>query len=287
MKNNSLYSYFIVTVGSILFGAAVNLFIVPYELYNGGIIGLAQVIRTILVQYLHIDINFDIAGIINFFLNLPLLIMAFKNLKTSFVKKTIWSIFVQTITMSIIPVMQTPIVQDRLASIIVGAIASAIGCSMILVQKGSAGGTDILGMLFAIKMPKMSVGKVGLYFNFVLYSICAVLFNIEIAIYSILQVAIFSAVVDRMHLQNIEVSVMIFTKCSDVKDMIIKEQHRGVTYWKGIGAYTNQDTEVLVSIVSKYEIPELRKKIKELDPQAFIVISSQLEVSGGFEKRLV
>ena len=126
-----------------------------------------------------------------------------------------------------------------------------------------------------------------MYFNAVLFTVCALLYNIEIAIYSILQVAVFSFVVDKTHLQNIEVSVMIFTHCPDVKTMIMQKQHRGVTYWHGIGAYTNKETEVLVSIVSKYEIPELQKKILELDPSAFIVVSQQLEVSGGFEKRLV
>ncbi len=276
-----------VMVGSALFAASVNLFIVPFGLYNSGIIGFAQIIRTVLADSFNIKFNFDIAGIINFCLNVPLIIVAMKYLKSSFVKKTLWSIAVQTFVMSIVPILETPIIEDILASIIVGAITSGIGCSMILVQKGCAGGTDIIGMLLSIKMPKMSVGKVGLYFNTVLYTICAFMFNVQTAIYSMLQMFIFSFVVDKTHLQNIEVSVMIFTKCKEVKKMIMDDQHRGVTYWHGIGAYTNQETEVLVSIVSKYEIPALRKKIRELDPHAFIIISSQLEVSGGFEKRLV
>ncbi len=287
MNKENLLSYFKVAIGSILFAVSVNLFIVPFSLYNGGIIGLAQLIRSILIEVFKLNSSFDIAGIINFFLNVPLLIIAFKSLNASFVFKTLWSIVVQTLVLSIVPVLSTPLIQDRLASIIIGAIISGVGCSMILVQRGCAGGTDIIGMVLSARYPKMSVGKVGLYFNAVLFTACALLYNIEIAIYSILQVAVFSFVVDKTHLQNIEVSVMIFTHCPDVKTMIMQKQHRGVTYWHGIGAYTNKETEVLVSIVSKYEIPELQKKILELDPSAFIVVSQQLEVSGGFEKRLV
>ena len=287
MNKENLLSYFKVAIGSILFAVSVNLFIVPFSLYNGGIIGLAQLIRSILIEIFKLNSNFDIAGIINFFLNVPLLIIAFKSLNASFVFKTLWSIVVQTLVLSIVPVLSTPLIQDRLASILIGAIISGVGCSMILVQRGCAGGTDIIGMVLSARYPKMSVGKVGLYFNAVLFTVCALLYNIEIAIYSILQVAVFSFVVDKTHLQNIEVSVMIFTHCPDVKTMIMQKQHRGVTYWHGIGAYTNKETEVLVSIVSKYEIPELQKKILELDPSAFIVVSQQLEVSGGFEKRLV
>ena len=287
MNKENLLSYFKVAIGSILFAVSVNLFIVPFSLYNGGIIGLAQLIRSILIEVFKLNSSFDIAGIINFCLNVPLLIIAFKSLNASFVFKTLWSIVVQTLVLSIVPVLSTPLIQDRLASILIGAIISGVGCSMILVQRGCAGGTDIIGMVLSARYPKMSVGKVGLYFNAVLFTVCALLYNIEIAIYSILQVAVFSFVVDKTHLQNIEVSVMIFTHCPDVKTMIMQKQHRGVTYWHGIGAYTNKETEVLVSIVSKYEIPELQKKILELDPSAFIVVSQQLEVSGGFEKRLV
>ena len=287
MKKELFLSYFKVMIGSVIFAASINLFIVPFALYNSGIIGTAQVIRTLLVDYCHLQFNFDIAGIINFLLNVPLLILAFKYLKPAFVVKTLFSIFVQTIALSIVPIYSTPIIQDRLASILIGAIICGVGCSYVLVQRGCVGGTDIIGMILAAKMPKMSVGKVGLYYNAVLYTICAFIFNIETAIYSILQTAIFSFVVDRQHLQNIEVSIMVFTHCAEVKRMIIETQHRGVTYWNGVGAYTNSQMEVLVSVVSKYEIPRLRKRIKDLDPQAFIIVSKQLEVTGGYEKRLV
>ena len=69
--------------------------------------------------------------------------------------------------------------------------------------------------------------------------------------------------------------------------MIINDMHRGVTYWKGQGAYTNNETEVLVTIVSKYEVPKIRREILKMDPKAFIIVSSQLNVDGNVEKRLI
>ena len=93
--------------------------------------------------------------------------------------------------------------------------------------------------------------------------------------------------VDRGHLENIDVALMIFTKNKTVKEMIMKDNRRGVTTWIGKGAYTNNETEVLVSVVSKYEVNELKKKIRTLDKDAFVIITNVEDVSGGYEKRLV
>ncbi|MEG2328868.1 YitT family protein, partial [Anaerorhabdus sp.] len=116
---------------------------------------------------------------------------------------------------------------------------------------------------------------------------CAFLFELPVAIYSIIYQVMFSFVVDKIHFQNIEISAMIFTKNREIKHIINKEMVRGVTYWKGMGAYTDEETEVLVTIVSKYEIPQLQKIIYDLDPKAFVIITDGLKVTGGYEKRLI
>ena len=177
--------------------------------------------------------------------------------------------------------------RDNLAAIIIGSIVAGYGVGLILIQKATAGGNDVTSMLLMKYNPNLSVGKFNrLYYIFV-YFFCAILFNLETSIYSILHATLFSVVVDRMHLQNIEVSLMIFTRNSNIKNMIINDMHRGVTYWKGQGAYTNNETEVLVTIVSKYEVPKIRREILKMDSKAFIIVSSQLNVDGNVENRLI
>ena len=281
MKNKAWYSYFVIALGSLIYALATNLFIVPMGLYNSGTMGAAQIIRTIL----NLDLGFDIAGIFNMLINLPLLITAYFKLNPSFVKKTIFSVAVQTIGFSLIPV--NALIYDRLASILIGSLVGGFGVGLILVQRGSSGGTDVASMLLMQKWPKLSVGRFTLGFNAAIYALCAILFNLETAIYSILMAAIFSFVVDRGHLQNIDVDVMIFTKNHDIKKMIINDQHRGVTYWMGQGAYTDTQTEVLVTIVSKFEVHELESRIKEMDPKAFIIVLDNATVVGNVEKRLI
>ncbi len=268
-----------------MFALSCNLFIVPFGLYNGGIIGVAQLIRTFLINVLHISVDFDLTGIANLAINIPLLIISLKVLNKKFVYKTILSVIVQTIAFSIL--FEHSPINDELASIVVGGAISGFAISQILVYKASGGGNDILGMFVTLKYPRITVGKYCFYFNCVLYALCALLFNFEVAIYSIIQAFVYSFMIDKGHLENIDVALMIFTKNKAVKEMIMKDNRRGVTTWTGKGAYTNNETEVLVSVVSKYEVNELKKKIRALDKDAFIIITNVEDVSGGYEKRLV
>lgn len=271
--------------GSLLFAAAVNLFIAPLNLFNGGIVGTAQLIRSFLNAQGFAP-GFDIAGIINLFLNLPLFFLAYKGLSKRFFVGTLCSVGLQAIFFSLIPIPQVPILDDVFASCVIGGILSGAGVGLVLQTKACAGGTDILGVYAAIKW-KSSVGQLQLYYNMILYAICAAAFDLSTAVYSIIYCVIMSFTVDKVHLQNIEVSLMIFTKKPEIKELIMKKYVRGVTYWKGMGAYTNTETEVLMTIVSKYEIDSITKEIKQMDPNAFIVVNEQLKVDGSFEKRLV
>lgn len=279
--------YILITLGSILFASSINLFLVPCGLYNGGIVGSSQLIRTLIINFNGKTGTYDYTGIINLCLNIPLFILAYRKLSPKFVYRTIYSVIIQTIIFSAIPLMSKPLISDRVVSILIGTILSAYGSGLILVQKASSGGIDILGMVLASYVKKMSVGKLNLFYNVVLYTIYAFIFNLETAIYSVTQMFLYVMVVDKVHLQNIEVSVMIFTKNPKVKKVILDVQQRGVTYWQGMGAYTDTSTEVLVSIVSKFEVADLRAKVKSVDPQAFIIVSGQLTVDGRFEKRLI
>lgn len=277
----------VILLGSILFSAALNIFVVPLGLYNGGVVGISQLIRTLLISSTGIKLNFDIAGIINFVLNIPLFILAYRSLSKRFFVGSLLSIATQTLAFSLIPIPKVPILADPLSSCIIGGILGGIGAGIVLIRGTSAGGVDILGVYFAMKSKTFSVGKLSMGINALIYIICAFLFNLPTALYSIIYATIYSLALDKVHLQNIEVSIMIFTKKAEVKRKIMDEFIRGVTYWKGQGAYTNSETEVLVTIVSKYELDKVRKRVMELDPHAFLIVNEGLKVSGGYEKRLL
>ena len=112
------------------------------------------------------------------------------------------------------------------------------------------------------------------------------MFNLETAIYSIIYMVVMYSVCDHTHYQNINMTAMIFTKNIDVQFAIMQETGRGVTYWKGAGAYTDDETLILVCAINKYEENQLKKIIYTLDENAFVIFSEGMSISGNFEKRL-
>lgn len=279
---------FWVIVGGVLFAAGVNLFIVPLDLYSCGVVGIAQVIRTILIEYVHLPIpaTIDVSGIISFMINVPLFLLAFHSISRIFFLRTVLCVIAQTIALTLIPIPAVPIMEDVLASCIVGGVIGGFGIGMALRNTGCGGGLDILGMFLTQKKPDFSVGKLYLSVNSAVYVLCAILFHLETAIYSVIYLIAFSMMMDKTHYQNINMTAMIFTKNAELQKMIMKETGRGVTYWKGAGAYTDTETHILVTVINKYEETKIKKVIETFDPQAFVIYSEGMSISGNFEKRL-
>lgn len=274
--------------GSFLFAAGVNLIITPLGLYNGGFMGTAQLIRTFLVSYLHLSFlgQFDLAGIIYFIINVPLLYLAWKEMGRQFFIKTLITVVIQTVFLTVIPVSKTPVIEDYLTACIIGGLIAGTGTGMVLRGGSSGGGQDIIGILCTKKYPGFSVGKISIMMNIVVYGICAFLFDIEIVIYSLIYATVLALACDRAHIQNINMSVMIFTKKKGISKAIMEETGRGVTNWDGEGAYTNETSYILFVMISKYEQDQIKRIVQNVDPNAFMIFNEGSSVVGNFEKRL-
>lgn len=278
--------YGIIIIGALLFCFGINTFISPLGLYNGGVVGISQIIRTIVVEYILVLKNFEIAGVINFIINIPLLLIAYKSISKKFFIRTVVSVIAQTIFFTVIKIPTLPIIDDQLAACLIGGIITGAGIGITLKAGGSGGGIDILGVYFTQKYKNFSVGKLGIIINAIIYGICAILFELPTAIYSVIYTTFFSLIVDKIHYQNINTTAMIFTKKKNIELGIMSEMARGVTCWKGEGAYTGEETKILVTVISKYEINQLKRIVLEKDPKAFIIFNEGLNVTGNFEKRL-
>lgn len=273
--------------GGVLFAVGVNLFITPLGLYNGGFMGIAQLLRTFLSSVLHLSFGkTDIAGIVYFLINIPLLYLAWCKMGKGFFIRTVLTVIIQTLALTFIPVPARSLIDDRLTSCVIGGIIAGFGSGLVLRGGSSGGGQDILGLYFTKKFRNFSVGKMATIINAFVYAICLVVFNLETAIYSLIYGVISSAACDRVHIQNINMSVMIFTKKLGISKAIMKEMGRGVTNWDGAGAYTNETSYILFVMISKYEVNQIRRIVHSIDPNAFMIFTEGCSVEGNFEKRL-
>lgn len=286
-QKQRLYNTGNVMLGTFMFAFGLNVLIIPLSLYNGGFMGIAQLIRTFIMNTLPFSFGqTDIAGIIYLLLNLPLVYLAWNKMGKTFFTRSILTIILQTVALTLIPIPPSPVIDDYLTACILGGIITGTGSGMVLRGGSSGGGQDILGLYFSKKFPGFSVGKVSIIINFFIYSICLMIFNIEIAIYSLIYGVVVSIACDRVHIQNINMSVMIFTKKLGISRAIIEQTGRGVTNWDGAGAYTNETSYILLVVISKYEVSQLKRIVRSIDPNAFMIFTEGCSVSGNFERRL-
>ena len=276
-------------LGELISAAALNIFIVPLDLYTGGLLGFCQVVRTLLQTQLGIRFGaYDVAGIFYFLLNIPILLLAYRTLGRHLVLKTLVCTVSYSLFYSIIPIPEVPIVGDYLTACLLGGILVGVGSGIVLTCGGSGGGLDVVGLCLSKRGSAFTVGKFSIGFNAVLYTSCLILFSPEVAIYSVIYNFFTALVLDRVHQQNVSVQALIFTRGDEdaLARFIIEKLGRGVTIWNGIGAYTGENVHVLCVCLSKYEIEELLHAVHTIDPHAFITAQEGTRIYGNFTRRL-
>jgi len=278
----------LVALGALIFVLPYNLIITPMHLYSGNFTGLAQIVRTLLVDYAHVMLptGFDITGIILYIINIPLLILAYKKIGKIFFVNTIITVTLVTLFFSIVPTPVDPIITDRLTGSILSGMICGSGSGLILRSGSSGGGLDIIGMYFTKTRPNFSVGKAVLLVAAFIFALCLFLYDFEIVVYSAIFTFTLSFTVDRAHHQNVKVSAIIFTKNPDIASVIISDLDRGGTAWSGEGVYSHDPMIVYMTVVSRYEVNKLKREVQALDPQAFVVVHNVSDIEGFFQPHL-
>ncbi len=283
------YNEFIIaTFGLFLYCLSIKFFIVPNNLYNGGIMGLSQILRTIILQITNLDLNVDIATIIYYLINVPLFVVAYKKMGRNFFNRTIYCVTISTIFLFLIPDISKPLTDNLLTNILIGGCLCGFGSGLSFSVGASTGGTDIIGLLLTKKHKRITVGSFCLSFNVVIYSASALVGGIETMIYSVLYSVFDSMVLDSMHDRNICSINIIFSKNNPkvIIDYIKNELDRDATYWEGTGGYDNTKTYITYAVLSKYEKSRLEHYIKENKLDTFVVSQNRVGVLGNFEKKL-
>lgn len=274
-------------IGNLIYAMGVNLMINPIHLYSSGFTGISQLIRLFLLEFLHVPQipGVDYMGIIYFTINLPLFYYAYKVMGRKFCITTLISIAMASGFLALIPVPEVPIVEDRILASVVGGLGSGVGAGLVLRAGSSQGGQDIIGVCLAKTHPDFKVGTIGIIISICIYAVCLFIYDIPTVLYSIIFAVVTGLAIDRVHVQNIKLECMIFTKKPGLSDAILNDLGRGVTAWEGEGVYTGEDTNVLVTVISKYEEPHLRELIAVHDEHAFMIICDSTRVVGNFQKR--
>ena len=274
-----------VLIGSFMFCYSVNVFIVPNNLYTGGVLGIAQLIRSIIIDVFKFNITYDFSGILYYLINIPLFFIAYKYIRKTFFVRTIFAVTIQSLMLSVIPT--NPLLDDMIVNILVGGIIGGAGIGIVLSSGASTGGSDIIGLALAKVNNNFSVGKLGMILNVIIYTIAGIMYGVEIMIYSIIYCVCESLTIDKMHNQNICSTAFIFCKKNPKKlnEFIKEDLGRDFTYWDAKGGYDDSRTYIIYTALTKYELLRLERYMRSYDDHAFMVKSEGVGIKGEFEKK--
>ncbi len=269
-----------VTLGTAIFVVGISFFIVPAALVPGGITGFAT-----LTQYgfnqLGISINL---GILVLLFNIPVIIIGIKGISKTFVYYSVYSIVLQSLLLGIFDQREMIFGNDILASSIFGGIAIGLGAAIALKSGSSLGGMDILSQYIALKF-KLSVGHVSLFTNAIILTIALLVFEPQVALYTLLALAVANLLIDRLHTAYKRVRLDIVTPYGhQVKDALIANFIRGITIIDGVGAYTGASRNVLWMVTQTHEVYDIQKIVLAIDPDAFMTMTPIRHLSGKFNK---
>ncbi len=281
---NIFFKYFLIIFGGFIYSVGVNIFVRPLGLYNGGVVGLAQLIAYFVERGLGKTTN--IYAVVYVMFNIPLLILAFRGINRRFFIRTLLGVGSVAFFGIILKSPSEPLIENILTASIVGGMITGTGTGLVLLAGGSSGGTDIIGVFISRRRPNASVGKFTLFFNIVLYTIILFVNDHEVVIYSVIVMVASAMTLDRIHYQNIAARCMIFTKMEGLEKQIMEKTYRGCTEWEGKGAYTGDREHILVSCINKYEEREFMEIVNSIDPHAFVIIDENIKVKGNFLKKL-
>mgnify|MGYP001657983231 FL=1 len=263
------------TIGAIITAFALESFLVPNNIIDGGVIGISMIVSHITKLNL---------GLLILIINTPFIIMAFKKMGAKFVVQTVYANIILAVFLNLFH--HYKVTGDLLLSTVFGGIILGFGVGVILKHEGSLDGTEMLSLVVA-KRFGCSVGEFIMGINVFIYLAAGKVFSWESAMYSIMTYFIASKVIDMvMEGLNSSKSVRIISdEATAIGQALIEKLDISVTYLQGIGGYTGQDKDLIYCVISRLELPKMLDIIKEIDSNAFVSVVDVHEVYGGRFKK--
>ena len=274
----AIKDYVIITFGLMLFALGWLVFLIPAEITGGGVSGVGAVLY--FAAKIPVSVTF-------LSVNAVLVLIAIKILGANFGVKTIFSILVLSVFFAVFPgIVKDPIVDDMFLSSVLGGMACGIGLGVVFSRGGSTGGTDIFAMIVN-KYRNISPGRIILYCDVIIIASSYIVFQSpEKLVYGYVSMWVVAYSLDSF-LSGANRSAQMFIVSKEyekIADFINNEAIRGVTILDGTGWYTRENTKIIMSVVRKKETSQIFRKIREIDPDAFITMGSVMGVYGkGFD----
>ena len=270
----NLVSYVLLTIGAIISALALECFLIPNTILDGGITGIS----IILFKLFAIPVS-----LLVLILNIPFVFVGYKNLGKHFLHRTIYSMIIFSLFLSYFENV-TPFVDDILLATVFGGALYGIGVGMVIHFGGCVDGTESVAIVIS-KKTSFSVGQIVLFFNLIIYTVAGSIFGVDRALYSLLTYFITSKVVDFVStgLQQAKAAMIITDKSTKLSKEIYDKLGRTTTTIRGKGLISGEK-EVLYCVLTRIEVFELKRIVEEMDESAFVTITDVSDIIGNHIK---
>ncbi|MFC4322093.1 YitT family protein [Litchfieldia salsa] len=276
-KSTVIKRAILIFIGSVLMAIGLEIFLVPNQVIDGGIVGISIILSHLSGWKL---------GLFLFFLNVPFFYIGYKQIGKTFAFSTLYGVTILAISTTLlhpVPVLT----EDPLLASVFGGMILGIGVGIVIRYGGSLDGTEVLAILFEKKLP-FSVGEIIMFFNIFILGSAGFVFGWDRAMYSLIAYFVAFKTIDIV-IQGIDESksIWIISENYDILgEAIMARLGRGVTFLNGEGAFTGDTKKVIFCVITRLEEAKLKSIVEEIDPGAFLAVSNIAEVRGGrFKKR--
>lgn len=286
MKNNKVLKflgrYVVITIASIVYAIGIAFFLNPNQLAPGGVSGVAIILKEVFPVLPGV-------GMLILIINVPIMILGAWKFGVRFVLSTVYTLIVSSIVIDILPSLTniTSMTNDMMLASIIGGGLFGVAMGVMFRMETTTGGMDVIVKIVKQKKPHMRTGQIYMLMDVVVLVGSALAFhNVEVALFAAIAIYVSSIVMDKAIYGGDEATLVYII--SDRRKIIavrmLQELDVGVTMMEGMGAYSNASTEIIMCVMRRQTLPKVRNILKEVDPKAFMIVSSAKEVFGeGFK----
>ena len=270
-----LRSFLIITLGAAFFAVGFVWFYQPNDIASGGLTGFAQIINHI---FPHIPV-----GVTVIVLNIPLFLLGWKLIGGKLLVGSLWAMFISSVIIDLITPLWTWEPMDPMLACIFGGVCMGLSLGFVVQQGSTTGGTDLLARLLKLKLAWLPMGKLLLVIDLVVIVLVSIVFQeLNTMLYGAVAMYISSLVMDGVlyGMNTAKVAYIISDSNDEICTTLVHRLDKGVTILHGQGAYSGRDKKVLMCAFKQKEIAVIKSAVKEIDPDAFLIVCNAHEVLG-------
>lgn len=266
-----------VLLSTVLMATAFKMFVTPGHMVPGGLAGLSVLINRVLSTFFGVEIPFSI---LNIALNAVPAIFAYKLVGHRFVMLSIVHIMAFSFETDCIPTIV--LTQDPMLNALFGGLLMGAANAIVLNANASGGGTDFIAMIASNKF-NITVWNYILAYNVCILTVAGFLFGFEPSLYSVIFQAVNTMVLNQLYTRYMRKTIFIITEQAEpISTALMRVTHHGITSFEGVGRYSGEKRTLLYMVVSKKDIPQVRRCVKDFGGHVFMNIADSQGLDGRF-----